>query len=76
MTAFNILTFFVFILCILLMRRVLIHEIKIFDLNDTISELNEKLNLSDKEYISLFKENIKISEELSSLRVLERIKNL
>jgi uncharacterized membrane protein YGL010W len=76
MTAFNILTFFVFILCILLMRRVLIHEIKIFDLNGTISELNEKLNLSDKEYIELFTENMKISEELSSLRVLERIKNL
>lgn len=76
MTVIYIFTFFIFILCILLMRRVLMHEITIFDLNDTISELNEKLNLSDKEYIDLFTENMKISEELSSLRVLERIKNL
>jgi uncharacterized membrane protein YGL010W len=69
MTAFNILTFFVFILCILLMRRVLIHEIKIFDLNGTISELNEKLNLSDKEYIDLFNENLKLVEKIQKTKI-------
>jgi hypothetical protein len=73
MTAFNILTFFVFILCILLMRRVLIHEIKIFDLNGTISELNEKLNLSDKEYIDLFNENLKLVEKISDLKLIKKI---
>ena len=54
--------FCIFILCILLMRRVLNHEITIFDLND-------KLNLSDKEYVDLFNENIKLSEEIDDLKV-------
>ena len=38
--------------------------------------LNQKLNLSDQEYIDLFKENLKIKDELSTLRVLKRIQNL
>ena len=62
MTAIYILMFCIFILCILLMRIVLNHEITIFDLND-------KLNLSDKEYVDLFNENIKLSEEIDDLKV-------
>lgn len=73
MIAIYILMFLIFILCILLMRRVLIHEITIFDLNDTISELNEKLNLSDKEYIDLFKENRKLSDKIVDLKVMKII---
>ena len=69
MEAIYIMLVLLVILCILLMRRITIIEEQKFD-------LNEKLNLSDQEYISLFKENVKIHEELSSLRVLERIKNL
>lgn len=64
-----IMLFCLAVLCILLMRRITIIEEQKF-------ELNERLNMSDEEYISLFKENVKISEELSSLRVFERIKNL
>lgn len=76
MTAFNILTFFVFILCILLMRRVLKHEITIFDLNETVSELNEKLNLSDGEYVSLFKENLKLTEKIADLKLIKKIQKI
>lgn len=69
MEAIYIMLVLLAILCILLMRRITIIEEQKFD-------LNEKLNLSDQEYIDLFKENIKISEELSTFKVLERIKNL
>ena len=64
-----IILFCLAVLCILLMRRITIIEEQKF-------ELNEKLNLSDQEYIDLFKENVKISKELSTLRVLKRIQNL
>lgn len=69
MEAIFIMSIILAVACILLMRRITIIEEQKF-------ELNEKLNLSDQEYIDLFKENVKIYEELSSLRVLERIKNL
>ena len=69
MTAIYILMFCIFILCILLMRRVLNHEITIFDLND-------KLNLSDKEYVDLFNENIKLSEEIDDLKVKKIMRKL
>lgn len=57
------------VLCIFLMRRIKIIEDQKFD-------LNEKLNLSDEEYISLFNENLKLAEELDTMKVLKRIKNL
>lgn len=69
MEAIFIMSIILAVACILLMRRITIIEEQKF-------ELNEKLNLSDQEYISLFKENVKIKDELSTLRVLERIKNL
>jgi len=43
------------VLCLLLMRRILKLEYQVFDLND-------KLNISDYEYISLFGENRKLSK--------------
>lgn len=57
------------IACVLLMRSFVNQKIK-------IEYLNEKLNLSDAEYIDLFKENVKISEELYTFKVLNRIQNL
>ena len=69
MTQLIIIILLLLIACVLLMRSFVNQKIK-------IEYLNEKLNLSDEEYVDLFKENIKISDELSSLRVLERIKNL
>ena len=47
------------VLCILLMRRVLKLECQVFDLND-------KLNISDYEYISLFGENRKLSKTIDT----------
>jgi len=58
-----------FVICILLMRVLLKREITIFD-------LNEKLNLSDQEYIDLFNENLKLTEKISELKLMKRIKNL
>ena len=46
-------------LCILLMRRILKLEYQVFDLND-------KLNISDGEYIALFDVNLKLSTELEN----------
>lgn len=69
MEAILIMSIILAVVCILLMRRITIIEEQKF-------ELNERLNMSDEEYIDLFKENIKIKDELSSLKVLERIKNL
>ena len=46
-------------LCLLLMRRILKLEYQVFD-------LNEKLNLSDAEYIDLFDENIKLSKKIEN----------
>jgi len=47
------------VLCVLLMRRILKQEIIIFDLND-------KLNISDYEYICLFGENRKLSKTIDT----------
>jgi len=47
------------VICILLMRRVLKLECQVFDLND-------KLNISDYEYISLFGENRKLSKTIDT----------
>jgi hypothetical protein len=57
------------IICILLMRRILIKE-------NTIFELNDKLNLSDKEYVYLFNENLKLVEKIADLKLMNRIQNL
>ena len=46
-------------LCLLLMRRILKLEYQVFDLND-------KLNISDGEYIALFDVNLKLSTELEN----------
>lgn len=46
-------------LCIILMRRVLKLECQVFDLND-------KLNVSDYEYICLFGENRKLSKTIDT----------
>jgi len=47
------------VLCIILMRRVLKLECQVFDLND-------KLNISDYEYICLFGENRKLSKTIDT----------
>ena len=57
-------TLFIFVivlmaLCVLLMRRILKLEYQVFDLND-------KLNISDYEYISLFGENRKLSKTIDT----------
>ena len=62
-------TIVLFAACIFFMHAFLNHKI-------TIETLNQELNLSNEEYVDLFIENVKISDELSSLKVLERIKNL
>jgi hypothetical protein len=69
MLELSLLTIVLFIACVYFMRAFLNQKIN----SET---LNEKLNLSDQEYIDLFKENLKIKDELSTLRVLQRIKNL
>ena len=62
-------TIVLFAACIFFMHAFLNHKI-------TIETLNQELNLSNEEYVDLFIENVKISDELSSFKVLERIKNL
>jgi len=47
------------VLCVLLLRKIIKQEIIIFDLND-------KLNISDYEYISLFGENRKLSKTIDT----------
>lgn len=47
------------LLCLLLMRRILKLEYQVFDLND-------KLNLSDMEYLDLFDVNLRLSTELEN----------
>ena len=46
-------------LCLLLMRRILKLEYQVFDLND-------KLNISDGEYIDLFNINLGLSEQIEN----------
>lgn len=69
MTVLIIITILLFIACVLFMREFVNQKI-------TIETLNQQLNLSDEEYIYLFKENIKISEELSTFKISQRIQNL
>lgn len=69
MTELLIITVLLLIACVLLMRSFVNQKIKIED-------LNEKLNLSDQEYIDLFNENVKMADELCTFKVLERILNL
>jgi chlorite dismutase len=55
------------VLCVLLMRRILKLEYQVYD-------LNERLNLSDEEYIDLFSENTKLSlqvENFAKTRISE-----
>lgn len=50
---------FLMILCLLLMRR-------ITKLEDDNFDLNEKLNLSDGEYVDLFNVNLELSEQIEN----------
>jgi hypothetical protein len=68
-TALLIFVIALILLCILLMRRILKLEYQVFDLND-------KLNISDGEYIDLFETNLQLSEEIELLSEFEKIKNL
>jgi len=52
-------TGFLIILCLILMRR-------IKKLEDNNFDLNEKLNLSDKEYLSLFEDNLKLTTQVEN----------
>ena len=55
------------VLCVLLTRRILKLEYQVYD-------LNERLNLSDEEYIDLFSENTKLSlqvENFAKTRISE-----
>lgn len=69
MIALIIITIALLIACIFFMRSFVDQQIK-------IENLNQQLNLSDAEYVDLFTENVKISEELSTFKVLHRIQNL
>jgi hypothetical protein len=55
------------VICIVLMRLILKQENTIFD-------LNEKLNISDMEYMDIFDSNLKLSEEIVLLKELKRFK--
>lgn len=47
------------VLCIVLMRRIIKQEYIIYD-------LNERLNLSDEEYLYIFDVNLKLSEQVEN----------
>lgn len=66
MAPIYIMLFCLVVLCILLMRRITIIEDQKFNLND-------KLNLSDKEFINLFNENLKLVEKIADLKLMKRI---
>jgi hypothetical protein len=68
-TTLLIFVFALVALCILLMRRILKLEYSNFD-------LNEKLNISDQEYISLFDENTKLSDKLLEVKLMNEIKKI
>lgn len=55
--------------CFLLMRR-------ITKLEDDNFDLNEKLNISDREYNGLFEINLQLSEEIELLTEFKKIKKL
>ena len=66
-TSIFILIIALMVLCVLLMRRILKLEYQVYD-------LNERLNLSDEEYIDLFSENTKLSlqvENFANTRISE-----
>ena len=66
-TSIFILIIALMVLCVLLMRRILKLEYQVYD-------LNERLNLSDEEYIDLFSENTKLSlqvENFAKTRISE-----
>lgn len=60
--------FCLLVICVLLMRTVLKQEITIFN-------LNEKLAISDQEYIDLFNENLLLSGSYDDLEVSSKFKN-
>lgn len=60
--------FCLLVICILLMRTVLKQEITIFN-------LNEKLAISDQEYIDLFNENLLLTGHSNDLEVSSEFKN-
>jgi predicted Holliday junction resolvase-like endonuclease len=49
--------FALMILCVVLLRKIIIQEVK-------INDLDERLNLSDEEYINLYDVNLGLSDEL------------
>ena len=66
-TSIFILIIALMVLCVLLTRRILKLEYQVYD-------LNERLNLSDEEYIDLFSENTKLSlqvENFAKTRISE-----
>ena len=63
-----LIAFCLLVICILLMRTVLKQEITIFN-------LNEKLAISDQEYIDLFNENLLLSGSYDDLEVSSKFKN-
>ena len=63
-----LIAFCLLVICILLMRTVLKQEITIFN-------LNEKLAISDQEYIDLFNENLLLSGSYEDLEVSSKFKN-
>ena len=60
--------FCLLVICILLIMAVLKQQITIFD-------LNEKLAISDQEYIDLFNENLLLSGNSDYLEVSSKFKN-
>lgn len=65
-TTLLLMVFALMILCISLMRRIIKLEYSNFD-------LNERLNLSDEEYIDLFNENLKLSEKISDAKLIKQL---
>ena len=63
-----LIAFCLLVICILLMRTVLKQQITIFN-------LNEKLAISDQEYIDLFNENLLLSGSYDDLEVSSEFKN-
>lgn len=64
-------TLFIFVialmfLCVLLMRRILKLEYAVFD-------LNEKLNLSDGEYLNLFDVNLELTETVEKFATVKKL---
>ena len=56
------------VLCVLLMRRILKLEYAVFDLND-------RLQLSDMEYVDLYNVNLKLSEQIENFAKTRNAEN-